>query len=50
MNQTSTILSCLDSLAIALTEHEHQWTAEQRKAYEESVAVLTTSDCMETDS
>lgn len=33
-------LKCLDSLALALTEHNHQWTPEQRSSYERCAASL----------
>lgn len=33
MNKEET-LKCLDMLALALTSHDHQWTEEQRSAYE----------------
>jgi len=33
-------LKCLDSLALALTEHEHQRTPEQRSRYERCAAFL----------
>lgn len=34
------ILGALDSLAIALTEHEHEWTEGEREIYEQAVAAL----------
>lgn len=33
-------LKCLDSLALALTQHDHQWTPEQRSSYERCAAFL----------
>lgn len=42
------LLSCLDQLAVALARHDHQWTSDQREAFERCVAQLT-SDCTETD-
>lgn len=43
------ILECLDALGLALAEHDHQWTPEQRSSYERCAAFLATSsgDCME---
>jgi hypothetical protein len=35
------VLSCLDSLAVSLTDHGHQWSAQQRQDYEKAVALLT---------
>lgn len=44
------VLKCLDSMALSLADHGHNWTTEQRQAYEESVAYLTSGGCKETDS
>lgn len=37
-------------MALALADHGHIWTTEQRQAYEESVVYLTFGGCKETDS
>ena len=34
------VLGALDSLAVGLTEHEHQWTEGERTIYEMSVEAL----------
>lgn len=34
------ILECLDALGLALAEHDHQWTPEQRSSYERCAAFL----------
>ncbi|WP_199885004.1 hypothetical protein [Pseudomonas bohemica] len=44
------ILKCLDSMALALAGHSHQWTPELRQAYEASVSYLTSGGYKETDS
>ncbi len=44
------ILGCLDSLAVSLAEHGHQWSAQQRQDYAEAVALLTSDGCRETGS
>lgn len=45
MNQLKIeLLKCLDSMALSLAEHDHEWSHEQRQAYESSVAYLTTGD------
>jgi len=45
------ILNCLDMLAQALTDHDHQWTEEQRSSYERCAASLgATSGCKAIDS
>jgi hypothetical protein len=44
------VLSCLDSLAVSLTEHDHQWSDQQRQDYEAAVALLTSDGCRETGS
>lgn len=33
-----TVLNALDKLALALTEHKHQWTSEERSLYEEATS------------
>jgi hypothetical protein len=35
------ILGALDSLGVALAEHDHQWTDGEKAIYEESVKLLT---------
>lgn len=35
------ILGALDSLAVALTAHDHEWTAGERAIYELAVEALT---------
>lgn len=40
-NNTQTVIGALDKLALALTEHHHQWTAEERKLYEKAIRILT---------
>ena len=35
------ITKALDKLGIALAVHNHQWTAEERRLYEEAIAILT---------
>ena len=37
--QAGVILNALDRLALALADHEHDWTAEERRAYERVVAL-----------
>ena len=50
MDQMQTdLLRCLDSMALSLAEHNHEWSHEQRQAYESSVAHLTSDDCKEID-
>lgn len=35
------IIEALNVLALALTDHEHQWTAKERGLYEKAIAILT---------
>jgi len=35
------IIEALNKLALALTDHKHQWTAEERRLYERAIAILT---------
>ncbi len=44
------ILGCLDSLAVSLAGHDHQWSDQERQDYEAAVALLTSDDCRETGS
>lgn len=34
------ILDCIDMLGSALADHDHQWTNEERKAYERAITVV----------
>ena len=43
------ILDALDMLGLALAEHGHVWTPEERAAYEEAVKTASV-DCTETGS
>lgn len=42
--EKSKLLNCLDLLGVALATHGHQWTDEERQAYEEATSILTSSD------
>jgi len=42
------IAEALDALALALSQHDHTWTAEERQLYECAVATAC-GDCTETD-
>lgn len=44
------LLRCLDSMAVSLADYGHQWSPEQRQAYEEAISYLTSDDCTETGS
>lgn len=44
------VRECLDLLGVALAHHNHQWTEEERQAYETSIELLTSGDCTETGS
>ena len=35
------IIEALNVLALALTDHSHQWTAKERELYEKAIAILT---------
>src|SRR5712692_8282540 len=37
------VLGALDSLGVALADHDHQWTVGERTIYEEAINVLTAS-------
>ncbi len=39
------VLGALDSLAVALADHEHEWTVGERAIYEEAIVLLGQSDC-----
>lgn len=34
------ILKALDALALALTEHDHEWTEEESQLYVQAIAIL----------
>lgn len=34
------VIGALDSLGVALSEHEHQWTEGERTIYEQACAIL----------
>lgn len=38
---TQVIIRALDKLALALTDHNHQWADEERGLYEEAIGILT---------
>jgi len=35
------IIRALDKLALALTDHNHQWTNEERRLYEKAIRIFT---------
>jgi hypothetical protein len=37
----ATIVKALNALALALTDHNHQWTKEERRLYERAMSLLT---------
>ena len=39
-NKLKIIIEALSMLALALTDHKHQWTAKERKLYERAMAIL----------
>jgi hypothetical protein len=39
-NNRKIILTALDAIAIALSDHKHKWTTEQRRLYERAVSML----------
>ncbi len=41
MKNKETVIEALDKLGLALAEHEHQWTVEERGLYERSISLLT---------
>ena len=43
-NDTQVIIRALDTLALALTEHHHQWTDTERGLYEEAIYIIPTLD------
>jgi len=40
-NEVGAIIAALDKLAVALADHGHQWTNEERRAYEKAMRILT---------
>lgn len=49
-SEVKSLIGCLDQLGVALARHDHKWSNEERQAYEASIALLTSGDCMETGS
>lgn len=43
MAEKQDALNCIDEMGVCLANHDHQWTAEQRRCYEETVRVLSKS-------
>jgi hypothetical protein len=39
------IVGALDSLGVALAEHDHEWTVGERTIYEEAINVIIASPC-----
>lgn len=37
----SLVLGALDSLAVALVDHDHEWTVGEREIYEQAVALCS---------
>lgn len=40
-NTSEVIKEALDKLALALVDHNHQWTDDERKLYDEAMRMLT---------
>ncbi|MFA5239794.1 MAG: hypothetical protein WC476_08840 [Phycisphaerae bacterium] len=38
------ILNALDAMGLALTNHDHIWTSEERKLYEKAIKELRAND------
>ena len=38
--EKKTIIETLDKLGLALVEHEHKWTIEERELYDKSILLL----------
>jgi len=36
----NTLIETIDTLALALADHLHQWTAKERKLYEKAIRIL----------
>ena len=41
MEDKKIVIKALNELALALTDHSHQWTNEERKLYERAIYILT---------
>ncbi|XUX01019.1 MAG: hypothetical protein TUN42_03240 [Dehalogenimonas sp.] len=39
--QKSLVIDALNALGVALADHGHQWTNDERELYEKAVALLT---------
>lgn len=48
--ERSDIARTMDALALALANHEHNWSDELRASYERATATLKACDCKVTDS
>jgi hypothetical protein len=48
----NTVISALDTLALALVDHDHVWTDRERQLYERAIgfAIFSSDDYMEIDS
>jgi len=46
------VQGALDSLGVALADHNHEWSDGERTIYEQATSIIrtTSGDCMETDS
>ena len=44
------IVGALDSLGVALADHDHEWTVGERTIYEEAIKILTASSLCRMDS
>jgi len=40
MRENEIIVEALDKLGLALAEHNHKWTVEERELYEKSISLL----------
>jgi len=40
-DEKEVIIRAIDKLGLALAEHNHQWTVEERELYEKSISLLT---------
>lgn len=41
MDERKAVINALNLLGVALTEHDHQWTNEERGAYEKAMRILS---------
>ena len=41
MEDKEKVLLALDTLAVALVDHDHNWSSEERSLYEEAVKALS---------